>query len=103
MKKQLFALASSLFLAIPSSATPQSPDYINGGQCAGDRYSKCRYTLEIVNPTEQMVVVPGLEKIGPSRISTVEHCAGIYGVEDWSNMVTDSELDGMWECLLEHT
>jgi len=60
-------------------------------------------SVEIVNPTEQMVVVPGLEKIGPSRISTVEHCAGIYGVEDWSNMVTDLELDGMWECLLEHT
>ena len=60
-------------------------------------------SFEIVNPTEQMVVVPGLEKIGPSRISTVEHCAGIYGVEDWANMVTDSELEGMWECLLEHT
>ena len=87
----------------PTGATPQSPDYHNAGQCAGDRYSKCRYTLEIVNPTEEMVVVPGLEKIGPSRISTVEHCAGIYDVKDWSNMITDDELDGMWECLLEHT
>ena len=95
--------AAAALLAGPGSAAPQSPDYINGGQCAGDVYSKCRYSLEIVNPTELMVVVPGLEKIGYSRISTVEHCAGIYGVEDWTNMVTDSELEGMWECLIEHT
>lgn len=60
-------------------------------------------TFEIVNPNEPMVVVPGLEKIGPSRISTVEHCAGIYGVADWQQLITDDELDGMWECLLEHT
>ncbi len=58
---------------------------------------------EVVNPNEPMVVVPGLEKIGPSRISTVEFCQEIYGVQDWRQMVTDSELDGMWECLLEHT
>ena len=60
-------------------------------------------TFEIVNPNEPMVVVPGLEQIGPSRISTVEHCAGIYGVADWQQLITDDELDGMWECLLEHT
>ena len=59
--------------------------------------------FEIVNPTEKMVVVPGLEKIGASRISTVEFCADVYGVEDWNNMITDDELDGMWECLLSHT
>lgn len=59
--------------------------------------------IEVVNPGEQMVTVPGLEKIGPSRISTVEHCAGIYGIQDWNNLTTDSELDGMWECLLEHS
>jgi len=102
MKKQLFALASSLFLAIPASATPQSPDYINGGQCAGDRYSKCRYTLEIVNPTEAMVVVPGLEFVGPSRISTVEHCSAIEGL-DWRNLLTDSDFQLMHDCLVEHT
>ncbi len=82
MNKILSALAL-VALALPAGATPT--------------------VREVVNPQEQMVVVPGLEKIGPSRISTVEHCQEIYGVEDWRQMSTDSEFEGMWECLLEHT
>jgi hypothetical protein len=78
---KLFSVLATVTLAMPASAN----------------------TFEIVNPEEQMVVVPGLEKIGPSRISTVEFCQEIYGVQDWRQLTTDSELDGMWECLLEHT
>jgi hypothetical protein len=103
MRKLLAALAIAAATVMPAGATPQSPDYINGGQCAGDALSKCRYTLEIVEPNEEMVVVPGLEMVGPSRISTVEFCAEMYGVEDWSDMVTDLDLDGMYVCLIEHT
>ena len=94
--------AAAALLAGPGSAAPQSPDYSNGGQCAGDVYSKCRYSLEIVNPTERMIQVPGLENLGPSRISTVEFCAEIENL-DWQNLVTDSDFDLMESCLIEHT
>ena len=103
MRKLLAALAIAAATVMPAGATPQSPDYINGGQCAGDRYSKCRYSLEIIEPNEPMVVVPNLEMVGPSRISTVEFCAEMVGVNDWSDMMTDLELDGMYVCLIEHT
>lgn len=103
MKKLLATLAIMAAAAMPAGATPQSPDYINGGQCAGDRYSKCRYTLEIVNPTEEMVVIPELKFLGASRISTIEHCAELEHIADWKNMTTDEELWGMEACLIEHT
>lgn len=57
----------------------------------------------IVNPTERMVLVPHLEYHGPSRISTVEHCAELLEVEDWTDMITDADLLGMEACLIEHT
>jgi hypothetical protein len=103
MKKLLATLAIIASAAMPAGATPQSPDYINGGQCAGDVYSKCRYTLEIVNPNEPMVVIPELKFLGPSRISTIEHCAELEHIADWKNMVTDEELWSMEACLIEHT
>lgn len=103
MQKFFSALALVLATAIPAGATPQSPDYINGGQCAGDQYSKCRYSLEIVNPSEPMVLVPSLEFLGYSRISTVEHCAELENINDWTNLMTDEELFGMEACLIEHT
>jgi len=101
MNKLLSAL-TAVTLALPASATPQSPDFINGGQCAGDSYSKCRYTLEIVNPDEPMVQVPGLENLGPSRLSTVQFCSEIEGV-NWQDLQTDSDFDLMESCLIEHT
>ena len=103
MQKFFSALALVLATAIPAGATPQSPDYINGGQCAGDQYSKCRYSLEIVNPSEPMVLVPSLEFLGYSRISTVEFCAEVENINDWTNLMTDEELFGMEACLIEHT
>ena len=104
MLKKLIAVAALIALrAMPAAATPQSPDYHNGGQCAGDRYSKCRYTLEVINPNEPMVVIPELKFLGPSRISTIEHCAELENIADWKNMVTDEELYGMEACLIEHT
>jgi hypothetical protein len=103
MINKLFALLSTVALATPAAATPQSPDYINGGQCAGDAYSKCRYTLEIVDPDETMVVVPGLEFVGASRLSTVEFCAEVEGLGDWRQLITDHDFDAMHGCLVEHT
>ena len=101
MRSILIALA--LFVASPVSATPQNPDYINAGQCAGNRYSKCRYTLDIITAEdgEAMVFVPGLEWMGPSRISTVEFCVETQGTNAWQNLITDSDYELMEGCLLE--
>ena len=83
---KLFAILSTLALVMPTAAlaTPER---------------------RIVNPNELMVLVPGLEELGYSRISTVEHCAAIVGVQgdNWMELVTDSELEGMKLCLIEHT
>ena len=103
LKKLIVAIAISASTAIPAGATPQSPDYHNGGQCAGNALSKCRYTLEIINPNEPMVVIPELKFLGASRISTIEHCAELENIADWKNMMTDEELYGMEACLIEHT
>lgn len=58
---------------------------------------------EVINPDELMVLVPSLEFLGYSRISTVEHCAALVGVTDWMEMITDNDLEGMEACLIEHT
>jgi hypothetical protein len=100
---KLIATLTTFALALPVSATPQAPGYSNGGQCAGDVGSRCRYTLEIVNPGEPMVIVPNLDYHGPSRLSTVEHCAELTQVEDWTDMITDEDLVLMDACLQEHT
>jgi hypothetical protein len=102
LKKLIATVAIATATVMPAGATPQSPDYINGGQCAGDVYSKCRYSLEIVEPNELMVVVPNLEFLGYSRISTVEHCAELENINDWTNLMTDEELFGMEACMIEH-
>lgn len=86
MNNKLFAILSTLALAMPTAAlaTPERT---------------------IVNPNELMVLVPGLEGLGYSRISTVEHCAAIVGIQgdDWMELATDSEFEGMEACLIEHT
>jgi hypothetical protein len=56
-----------------------------------------------VNPSELMVLVPNLEYLGYSRISSVEHCAELTNTRDWTNLMTDAEFDGMESCLIEHT
>ncbi len=58
---------------------------------------------QIVNPTEAMVVVPGLEQLGPSRISSVQFCVKQTGVANWRQLVTDSELESMDLCLQDLT
>ena len=84
MKKQLTVALATLALALPSAAlaTPER---------------------RIVNTGELMVLVPGLEELGYSRISTVEHCSEIVGAGDWAALITDSELEGMAACMVEHT
>ena len=85
MKSFLFALAS-LAIGSAAMATPIPPS-------------------PVVNPGELMVVVPGLEFLGYSRISTVEHCAQLNGVkgDDWMELATDAEFEGMELCMREHT
>lgn len=73
------------------------------GQCAGPLGSECHYVSTVVAPNEPMVLVQGLEALGYSRISTVEHCADVVGVVDYTNLATDSDFEGMQACLIEHT
>ncbi len=56
----------------------------------------------VVAPSEPTVTVPGLEFLGESRISTVQHCAALTHT-DWRNLITDSDFENMELCLIEHT
>ena len=56
-----------------------------------------------VKPNELMVVVPGLEFLGLSRISSVQHCQRQTGARDWMELQTDAELEGMNRCLADLT
>ena len=57
----------------------------------------------VVNPTEPMVTVPGLEYMGASRISSVRHCVSQTGATDWRNLITDGDLQSMESCLRDLT
>ena len=60
-------------------------------------------TRDVVNPGEPMVVVPGLEWIGRSRLSTVTFCASNTGSGNWQQLVTDLQFHRMEACLIENT
>ena len=60
-------------------------------------------TRDVVNPGERMVLVPGLEKLGPSRISSVEFCAKTTGSGNWQQLITDLHFDRMEACLIDLT
>lgn len=57
----------------------------------------------IVAPNEPMIVVPGLETLGQSRISTVLYCAKDAGVDDYRDLQTDYEFETMQRCMEENT
>lgn len=96
---KLFAFISALALALPASATPQSPDYTNGGQCAGGPGSGCRYSLEIVTPNQDELVVYD-PYFGPSLAKTVSLCLSEVGVANADDLITDSQLEGYEACML---
>ncbi len=79
--KKVFSALAILALGLPAAATPRL----------------------VVNPSESMVVVPGLEELGPSRLSTVQFCAKEVGVDHYRDLQTDSEFEGMESCLIEMT
>ena len=87
MKPLLFCLAATATAAAVSliagvnSATPTFKAYDN----------------------ERMVLVPGLEKLGPSRISSVEFCAKDTGSGNWQQLITDLHFDRMEACLIDLT
>jgi hypothetical protein len=81
--KTILAILASLALATPAGATPTQRD--------------------IVAYDEMMVLVPNLEYLGYSRLSTVEHCAEIEKINDYTNLMTDNDLERMEFCLIEHT
>lgn len=125
MQKFLSALALSALFVVPAAqATPNKVDLLGelceagsneacrelavetNGQCAAPAGFGCRYDSTkfiVIDPEEPMVVVPGLERLGWSRISTVQHCAYLSNVEDYDNLTTDAEFEAMEACLIEHT
>jgi hypothetical protein len=56
----------------------------------------------VVAPHEQTVLVPGLESLGESRISTLRHCAALTNT-NWQKLITDSDYENLESCLIEHT
>jgi hypothetical protein len=55
----------------------------------------------IVNPTEQMVVLPAFKDLGPSRISTVKSCE--YDVKPYKMLITDEDFLSFEACLIDYT
>jgi hypothetical protein len=81
--KKLLAVLAVLSLAGPAQATPE--------------------TRKVIAYDEMMVLVPGLEYLGYSRISTVEFCSKANKVNDWTSLITDHDFDVMEGCLIEMT
>jgi len=79
--KLLTAIAAAVFATVPANASPERV---------------------IINAQEQMILVPGLEELGYSRISTVTHCAELTNT-DYMNLITDSDYEHMHDCLSTHT
>lgn len=82
MRNLLAVVALTAATVLPAAATPTQ--------------------REIVNPSEIMILVPGLEFLGYSRESTVIHCSEITGT-DYTDLITDSDFESMHACLAEHT
>ena len=57
---------------------------------------------KVVAYDELMVQLDGLEHLGYSRISTIEACERETGVTDYSNRITDYELESMEACLISY-
>jgi len=83
MQKFFSSLALVLATAIPAGATPTQ--------------------LEVIAYDEMMVLVPHLEHVGYSRISTVEACAEWNNINDWTEIITDEDLLNMEACMWEMT
>jgi hypothetical protein len=83
MKKLIAALAIAAATVLPAGATPRQ--------------------LEVINYDEMMVLVPSLEHVGYSRITTVEACAEWNNITDWTDLITDEDLLNMEACLWEMT
>ena len=81
--KNIFTALAAIALALPASAAP--------------------IKHKVIAYNEMMVLVPHLEYIGYSRISTVEACAKLTKTQDWTNMTTDMDLMLMEGCLIENT
>ncbi len=82
MNKAILTALAGLALAVPALAAP--------------------VPHPVVAPHEQTVLVPGLESLGESRISTVRHCAALTNT-NWQKLITDSDYENMESCLIEHT
>lgn len=101
LKKLIAALAISAAAAMPAGATPQSPDYSNGGQCAGNALSKCRYSLDIVHRAVDNGLMVEVPNVGYSRVETLNFCLNEGGVDVYQDLITDSDFAVFERCMEE--
>lgn len=55
----------------------------------------------IIAPAEPMATLQGLESIGPSRLSTINHCLAVANAE--TELLTDQQWQDVEDCLIEHS
>ena len=58
---------------------------------------------QVVNPDEAMIVVPQLQYLGESRVSSVNFCVQQVGVKSVDQVITDLQLDILEGCLIDIT
>ena len=67
----------------------------------GIMVTKTATARPIVNPTEQMIVLPAFKDLGPSRISTIKACE--YDVKPYKMLITDEDFLNFESCLIDLT
>lgn len=58
---------------------------------------------EVFDKNEAMIVVPQLQYLGQSRVSSVNFCVQQVGVKSVDQVITDSQLDILEGCLIDLT
>ena len=67
----------------------------------GIMVTKTATARPIVNPTEQMIVLPAFKYLGPSRASTIKACE--YDVKPYKMLITDEDYLNFEACLIDYT
>ena len=67
----------------------------------GIMVTKTATARPIVNPTEQMIVLPAFKYLGPSRASTIKACE--YDVKPYKMLITDEDFLNFESCLIDLT
>jgi len=67
----------------------------------GIMVTKTATARPIVNPTEQMIVLPAFKYLGPSRASTIKACD--FEIKPYKDLITDLDYLQYQACLEDLT